>query len=178
MSLRHGRLKFGVFVAPQNRVGLNPNLAIRPSGWCCSTISPGGASCSGSVPGSCPPTPGRTASTPPSCGSAWNSHSTSSCGCSPARRSPTTPTGSGASRRSCLFQGADFADWEATLRSYRLIAEEVAPRLDGTLEPVRTSYDAVVGASEDNRNATAAARLAAQDQYQRERAQPAPGRTS
>ena len=89
-------------------------------------------------------------------------------------------TGSDASRRSCLIQGADFADWEATLRSYRLSAEEVAPRLDGTLEPVRTSDDAVVGASEDNRNATAAAGLAAKEQYQyqRERAQPASGRPS
>src|ERR1700689_1556094 len=31
MSLRRGRLKFGVFIPPQNRVGLNPNLAIRRS---------------------------------------------------------------------------------------------------------------------------------------------------
>lgn len=70
-----------------------------------------------------------------------------------------------------LFQGADFADWEATLRNYRLFAEEVAPRFDGTLKPVLTSYDRVVAASDDNRNATAAARLAAQDQWQRERGQ-------
>jgi limonene 1,2-monooxygenase len=69
-----------------------------------------------------------------------------------------------------LFQGADFADWEATLRSYRLFAEEVAPRFDGSLKPVATSYDRVVAASDDNRNATAAARLAAQDQWERERA--------
>jgi limonene 1,2-monooxygenase len=68
-----------------------------------------------------------------------------------------------------LFQGADFAGWDATLRSYQLFAEEVAPRFDGTLRPVTTSYDRVVGASEDNRNATAAARLAAQDQWQKER---------
>ena len=29
MSKRAGRLKFGVFVPPQNKVGLNPHLAIR-----------------------------------------------------------------------------------------------------------------------------------------------------
>jgi limonene 1,2-monooxygenase len=70
-----------------------------------------------------------------------------------------------------LFQGADFADWDATLRSYRLFAEEVAPRFDGTLQPVVTSYHRVVAASHENRNATAAARLAAQDQWQKERGQ-------
>ena len=69
-----------------------------------------------------------------------------------------------------LFQGADFADWNATLRSYQLFAEEVAPRFDGTLKPVQTSYERVIGQSEDNRNATAAARLAAQDQWEKERA--------
>jgi limonene 1,2-monooxygenase len=69
-----------------------------------------------------------------------------------------------------LFQGADFADWDATLRSYQLFAEEVAPRFDGSLKPVSTSYERVVGHSEDNRNATTAARLAAQDQWERERA--------
>jgi limonene 1,2-monooxygenase len=68
-----------------------------------------------------------------------------------------------------LFQGADFARWEDTKRSYELFAEEVMPRFDGQIEPVRDSYDRVVGAAEDNKNATAAARLAAQDQYQRER---------
>jgi limonene 1,2-monooxygenase len=68
-----------------------------------------------------------------------------------------------------LFQGADFAGWEDTKRSYELFAEEVIPRFDGQIEPVRRSYDRVVAAAEDNKNATAAARLAAQDQWQRER---------
>jgi limonene 1,2-monooxygenase len=68
-----------------------------------------------------------------------------------------------------LFQGADFARFEDTKRSYELFAEEVIPRLDGQIEPVRASYEHVVGAAEDNKNATAAARLAAQDQWQRER---------
>jgi limonene 1,2-monooxygenase len=70
-----------------------------------------------------------------------------------------------------LFQGADFARWDATLRSYELFAEEVMPHFDGQLKPVIDSYERVVAASEDNKNATAAARLAAQDQWQRERAE-------
>jgi limonene 1,2-monooxygenase len=70
-----------------------------------------------------------------------------------------------------LFQGADFARFDDLKRSYSLFAEEVIPHFDGQLEPVVRSYDRVVGASEDNKNATAAARLAASDQWQRERAQ-------
>lgn len=69
-----------------------------------------------------------------------------------------------------LFQSIDFADWEATKRSYRLFAEEVAPHFDGTLAPVLTSYEHVVGRSDENRSATAAARVAAQEQWQRDRA--------
>lgn len=68
-----------------------------------------------------------------------------------------------------LFQGVDFANWGATKRSYELFAEEVIPRFDGQMAPVRTSYDLVVGASEENRSATAAARVAAQAQWDRER---------
>ncbi len=68
-----------------------------------------------------------------------------------------------------LFQGADFARWEDAKRSYSLFAEEVMPHFGGQLEPVLESYERVVGASEDNKNATAAARLAATDQWQRER---------
>jgi limonene 1,2-monooxygenase len=68
-----------------------------------------------------------------------------------------------------LFQGADFARFEHQKRSYELFAEEVIPLFDGQIEPVRRSYERVVDAAEDNKNATAAARLAAQDQWQRER---------
>lgn len=68
-----------------------------------------------------------------------------------------------------LFQGVDFANWGATKRSYELFAEEVIPRFNGQMAPVRTSYDLVVGASEENRSATAAARVAAQAQWDRER---------
>jgi limonene 1,2-monooxygenase len=68
-----------------------------------------------------------------------------------------------------LFQGADFARFEDQKRSYELFAEEVIPRFEGQLEPVRASHRRVVDAAEDNTNATAAARLAAQDQWERER---------
>jgi limonene 1,2-monooxygenase len=68
-----------------------------------------------------------------------------------------------------LFQGADFARFEDQKRSYEIFAEEVIPRFDGQIAPVRESYDRVVAAAEDNKNATAAARLQAQDQWQRER---------
>jgi limonene 1,2-monooxygenase len=70
-----------------------------------------------------------------------------------------------------LFQGADFARFEDQKRSYELFAEEVMPHLDGSLEPVEESYERVIGAADENKNATAAARLAAQDQWQRERSQ-------
>lgn len=68
-----------------------------------------------------------------------------------------------------LFQGNDFAPWSATLRSYELFAEEVMPRFTDQLDPVRASYDRVMGASEDNRSSTTAAREAARQQWERER---------
>lgn len=68
-----------------------------------------------------------------------------------------------------LFQGIDVASWGATLRSYELFAEEVIPRFDGQLEPIRRSYDRVMAASEDNRSSTAKARDAAREQWERER---------
>jgi limonene 1,2-monooxygenase len=68
-----------------------------------------------------------------------------------------------------LFQDMNIADWEASLRSYTLFAEEVAPRFDRTLAPVLDSYERVIASSAENRDATSAARRAAQDQYQRER---------
>lgn len=71
-----------------------------------------------------------------------------------------------------LLQGIDFADWDATLRSYRLIAEEVIPHFDGQLQPVQTSYDLVLNKSDDNRAATAAAREAARATWEAERKKP------
>jgi limonene 1,2-monooxygenase len=68
-----------------------------------------------------------------------------------------------------LFQGADFARFEDQKRSYELFAEEVIPLFDEQLAPVQASHERVVDAAEDNKNATAAARLAAQDQWERER---------
>jgi limonene 1,2-monooxygenase len=72
-----------------------------------------------------------------------------------------------------LLQGADFASWPATLRSYELFAEEVAPRFTGQLDPVMASYDRVMGAADDNRASTTAARAAAREQWERERGQAA-----
>jgi limonene 1,2-monooxygenase len=69
-----------------------------------------------------------------------------------------------------LFQGVDVASFAATKRSYELFAEEVVPRFNGQLGPVRASYDRVVGAADDNKAATAAARVQAQEQWDRERA--------
>jgi limonene 1,2-monooxygenase len=68
-----------------------------------------------------------------------------------------------------LFQGVDFASWQDTLRSYELFAEEVIPRFDGTLTPVLSSYEHVLSNSDSNRSATAAARVAASEQWKRER---------
>jgi limonene 1,2-monooxygenase len=72
-----------------------------------------------------------------------------------------------------LFQGADFARWPATLRSYELFAEEVMPRFTGILEPVLRSHAHVLGETQANRQSTAAARVAAEQQWQRERDAPA-----
>ncbi|WP_218610111.1 LLM class flavin-dependent oxidoreductase [Pseudonocardia sp. KRD291] len=68
-----------------------------------------------------------------------------------------------------LFQGVDFANWRDTLRSYELFAEEVIPRFDGTLTPALKSYEHVLSKSDSNRSATAAARVAAGEQWKRER---------
>jgi limonene 1,2-monooxygenase len=68
-----------------------------------------------------------------------------------------------------LFQGADFADWPDTLRSYELFAEEVIPLFNGHLRQVVASYDHVIGETDSNRASTAAARAAAEAQWQRER---------
>lgn len=68
-----------------------------------------------------------------------------------------------------LFHGIDFANWSDTLRSYELFAEEVIPRFDGSLSPLLASHHHVVGESDANRAATAAARVAACEQWTRAR---------
>jgi limonene 1,2-monooxygenase len=57
-----------------------------------------------------------------------------------------------------LFQGADFASWHDTLRSYELFAEEVIPRFNGQLASVLNSYQYVLGETEANRSSIADAR--------------------
>jgi limonene 1,2-monooxygenase len=68
-----------------------------------------------------------------------------------------------------LFQGADYANWKDTLRSYELFAEEVMPRFTGQLGPVTRSYGHVLEETEANQSSTAAARAAAEAQWQSER---------
>jgi limonene 1,2-monooxygenase len=68
-----------------------------------------------------------------------------------------------------LFLGADLAGWEATKRSYELFAEEVMPRFTGQLDPVRASYDRVVGQGSRWVDATLDAQLAALADYEEER---------
>lgn len=69
-----------------------------------------------------------------------------------------------------MFQGIDFANWGDTLRMYELFAEEVIPHFNGTLRPVLQAYDHAIAETEANRAATAAARVQAKEQYERERA--------
>ncbi|MDT7552442.1 MAG: limonene 1,2-monooxygenase, partial [Pseudonocardiales bacterium] len=71
-----------------------------------------------------------------------------------------------------LFQGADFASWPDTLRSYELFAEEVIPRFTGHLDRIMTSYDHVLAETDSNRAATTAARAAAKAQWEHERQTP------
>ncbi|WP_433502895.1 hypothetical protein ACQP04_24430 [Pseudonocardia halophobica] len=68
-----------------------------------------------------------------------------------------------------LFQGIDFANWKDTLRSYELFAEEVIPRFDGSIDPVLRSYEHVLSEKDSSRAATAAARVVAREQWERER---------
>ncbi|CAN5227794.1 LLM class flavin-dependent oxidoreductase [soil metagenome] len=69
-----------------------------------------------------------------------------------------------------MFQGVDFANWSNTLRSYEIFAEEVMPQFTGQLQRVVTSYDHVIGESDSNRSSTAAARVAADALWEKERA--------
>ncbi|MTD17095.1 LLM class flavin-dependent oxidoreductase [Nakamurella sp. YIM 132087] len=73
-----------------------------------------------------------------------------------------------------LFQGADFAGWRETLRSYEIFAEEVMPRFNGHLAPVLSSYQHVIDETEESKAATAAARVQAEAQWKRERETPLP----
>lgn len=74
-----------------------------------------------------------------------------------------------------LFQGFDIANWSDTLRNFELFAEEVMPRFNGTLGSVQRSYEHVLDETETNRASTAAARTAAQNQWNRERQASAQG---
>jgi limonene 1,2-monooxygenase len=69
-----------------------------------------------------------------------------------------------------LFLGADLADFQATLRSYELFAEQVMPRFTGQLDAVQASYDRIVGAGTRWVDATLGAQLTAIQAYEDEKA--------
>ncbi len=70
-----------------------------------------------------------------------------------------------------LMQGADYASYPATLRSYELFAEQVMPHFTGALESVRGSYHQLVDSAGATVEATKKAQAAATEQYRAERAQ-------
>jgi limonene 1,2-monooxygenase len=69
-----------------------------------------------------------------------------------------------------LTIGADFADWQATLRSYELISQYVMPHFKGQSAPPQASYDRVIGAGDKFVSATAHAIEKAISEYSAERA--------
>jgi limonene 1,2-monooxygenase len=54
-----------------------------------------------------------------------------------------------------LSIGADFADWQATLRSYELISQYVMPHFKWQIAPPKASYDRIVQAGDKFTSATA-----------------------
>src|SRR5262249_31950712 len=68
-----------------------------------------------------------------------------------------------------LSLGADFADWQAALRSYELIAQYVMPHFKGQVAAPQASYDRVIGAGDKFIAATAHAIQKAMNEYAKER---------
>lgn len=68
-----------------------------------------------------------------------------------------------------LFQGADWANWPATLRSYELFAEEVMPHFTGQLKAVTASYERLMATGDLVAQTTAKSQAAAAEKYRRER---------
>lgn len=68
-----------------------------------------------------------------------------------------------------LFQGSDYANWPATLRSYELFAEEVMPRFNGQIEAVTASHDRLVATGYEVAETTARGQAAAAEAYRSER---------
>ena len=54
-----------------------------------------------------------------------------------------------------LTIGADFADWQATLRSYELISQYVMPHFKGQIAAPQASYDRIIKAGDKFTSATA-----------------------
>ncbi|QSE95636.1 LLM class flavin-dependent oxidoreductase [Rhodococcus pseudokoreensis] len=70
-----------------------------------------------------------------------------------------------------LFQGSDYARWPNTLRSYELFAEEVMPRVNGQLEPLKASVDRVLASGKEGAETTARSQAEATERYNRLRAE-------
>ncbi|GAA1936434.1 LLM class flavin-dependent oxidoreductase [Nocardioides hwasunensis] len=68
-----------------------------------------------------------------------------------------------------LMQGADYASFSATMRSYELFAEQVMPHFTGALESVVDSHDRLVASAGASVKATSASQAAATARYQAER---------
>jgi limonene 1,2-monooxygenase len=68
-----------------------------------------------------------------------------------------------------LFTAHEWADREATLRSYELFSRYVAPRFQGALDPLRTSRDWVAARHETMYGQQVAAQTAATEKYMAER---------
>ncbi|ALL79268.1 monooxygenase (plasmid) [Pseudonocardia sp. EC080610-09] len=65
-----------------------------------------------------------------------------------------------------LFQGSDYARWPNMLRSYQLFAEEVVPRMNGQLEPVKRSVDRVLATGTLGADTTARSQAEATARYE------------
>jgi limonene 1,2-monooxygenase len=68
-----------------------------------------------------------------------------------------------------LILAADYARWDATVRSYSLFAEEVIPRFTGQLDATTKSFREVESTGERNVAATRMGQQLAAERYAEER---------
>lgn len=68
-----------------------------------------------------------------------------------------------------LMQGADYASYPATMRSYELFAEQVMPHFTGALDPIRNSYQRLVDSAGATVEATRSAQAREAERYRAER---------
>ncbi|MFV0258917.1 MAG: LLM class flavin-dependent oxidoreductase [Acidimicrobiales bacterium] len=73
-----------------------------------------------------------------------------------------------------LVFGGDLADWEATKRSYELLAQYVMPHFQGQLAPTQASYDWIVGSDHAFVQRTVDAIDRSRQEYAKERGEEPP----